>query len=100
MHTAPGNEKDVMRPSRAITLLVILFLVAASARSADQCAAPDTTADNPGGLRNIPRIGDDIDVDGVIDESAWEGALSMELDVETRPGENIEPPVRTEVLIP
>lgn len=38
----------------------------------------------------------EIEIDGVLDETAWEAALRLELTYETRPGENIEPPARTE----
>ncbi|MDH3588721.1 MAG: carbohydrate binding family 9 domain-containing protein, partial [Gammaproteobacteria bacterium] len=88
-----------MSLARPISLLLILFLCAASARGENTCTARDLPDENPGGLREIPRIGADIQVDGVIDESDWAGALTMELDVETRPGENIKPPVRTEVFL-
>ena len=38
-------------------------------------------------------------VDGVLDEPAWSQARVVELRYETRPGENVEPPVRTECLL-
>ncbi|MEN8164306.1 MAG: DUF5916 domain-containing protein [Acidobacteriota bacterium] len=47
----------------------------------------------------IPRIEGKITVDAVLDEAAWQHALVLELDVEVQPGENIDPPVRTEVLL-
>ena len=37
--------------------------------------------------------------DGVLDESVWSEAFTMTLDYEVRPGENIEPPVKTELLM-
>lgn len=40
--------------------------------------------------------GDEIVVDGHLDETAWAEALVFELNYETTPGENVEPPVRTE----
>ncbi len=46
----------------------------------------------------IPRASGEIAVDGVLDEGAWADALTLELAFETRPGENIDPPVRTEVF--
>ena len=36
-----------------------------------------------------------IEVDGKLDESAWESALQFDLEYEVRPGENTAPPVRT-----
>lgn len=37
-----------------------------------------------------------VQVDGVLDEAAWAGAPTFELAYETRPGENVPPPVRSE----
>jgi len=47
----------------------------------------------------ITRASSVIKVDGVLDEEAWDNVWSMELKYEVRPGENIPPPVQTEVLI-
>lgn len=47
----------------------------------------------------IPRAASPVKVDGVLDELAWEGAWSMDLAYEVRPGENVPPPVRTQVLV-
>jgi hypothetical protein len=44
-------------------------------------------------VSNVPRI------DGVLDESLWEKALRMPLEFEVSPGENVNPPVRTEVFM-
>lgn len=88
-----------MTLARLPGLLLIALLVAVSAHAEPSCNVPDHMPEDADGLRSIPRLPDGIRVDGVIDESAWNGALLMELDVETRPGENIRPPVRTEVLL-
>ena len=40
-----------------------------------------------------------IVIDGAVDEIAWKDALRLELNYEVRPGENVKPPVRTELLI-
>lgn len=49
----------------------------------------------------VPHLVDNtkIHVDGRLDEPFWGEALVMELGYEVRPGENIKPPVRTEVLM-
>ncbi|NIM49932.1 MAG: hypothetical protein GTN62_06560 [Gemmatimonadales bacterium] len=47
----------------------------------------------------VPKVFSQVRVDGVLDEDLWQQALVMELDYEVRPGENIPPPVRTEVLL-
>ena len=40
-----------------------------------------------------------VEIDAVLDEPLWAEALLMTLDYEVEPGENIPPPVKTEVLI-
>ena len=47
----------------------------------------------------VPRATSKVTIDGVIDEQAWQDALTLELDYEVRPSENMEPPVRTVAFI-
>ncbi len=47
----------------------------------------------------VPKVSSSIRIDGVLDEPMWSSALVLELNYEVRPGENIPPPVRTEVLL-
>jgi len=47
----------------------------------------------------VPRVDAPIKVDGRLDEPFWQSALTIPLDVEVTPGENIEPPARTDVLL-
>jgi hypothetical protein len=47
----------------------------------------------------IPRVDCDIKADGILDEPCWSQALVMQLEYEVRPGENIPPPVTTDVLL-
>lgn len=47
----------------------------------------------------VPTTESEIKVDAVLDEPAWQKALVLELNYEVRPGENVTPPVRTEVLL-
>jgi hypothetical protein len=47
----------------------------------------------------VPKTEFGITVDAVLDEGAWQDALVLELKYEVRPGENVTPPVRTEVLL-
>lgn len=42
---------------------------------------------------DIPRTDSKIEIDGVIDEAAWQEAVQVDIDIETRPGENIRAPV-------
>lgn len=44
---------------------------------------------------DLPHTTGTIVVDGVIDEAAWSEALRVDVDIETRPGENTPAPVKT-----
>jgi hypothetical protein len=46
----------------------------------------------------VPKVSARVSVDGVLDEVVWDEALMLELNYEVRPGENVPPPVRTEVF--
>ncbi len=52
-----------------------------------------------GKVADIPHSSAIIKIDGELDEAGWADARMLELAVETRPGENIEAPVRTEVFL-
>ena len=47
----------------------------------------------------VPRVNSHITADGVLNEQIWGEALRLSIDYEVRPGENIPPPVETEVLL-
>ncbi len=66
--------------------IITAAVLAASPAAAD--AAPDRY--------RLPRLDAKIQVDGRLDEAAWNEALILELGFETNPGENIAPPARTE----
>ncbi len=46
-----------------------------------------------------PRVEGDVIADGRLNEPVWDDALVLTLDYEVRPGENIPPPVDTEVYL-
>ncbi len=48
---------------------------------------------------NIPEVKSEIKADGLMDEAIWQKALKLNLKYEVNPGENIEPPVKTEVYL-
>lgn len=50
-------------------------------------------------IGNIPTTDQPIRIDGELVEPAWQDALRVTLDIETRPGENIAAPVETEALL-
>jgi hypothetical protein len=47
----------------------------------------------------IPQVTSKIKIDGVPGEKEWDGSLVLNLNYEVIPGENIEPPVKTEVFL-
>ncbi len=47
----------------------------------------------------IPQTEERIRIDGVLDDAPWQRARVLELNYEQEPGENIAPPVETEVLL-
>ena len=48
---------------------------------------------------DVPRLSSEINIDGSLDEAAWESALALELNYEVQPGENVPPPVRTVCMV-
>ena len=48
---------------------------------------------------SIPRTDSEITIDARLDESAWQKAARIDLQYETRPGENTPAPVETECLV-
>ncbi len=77
----------------AVALALALAAVALPAQDLEPTELAD---ERPTPSYSIPRVEVGPTVDGVMDEPAWEQALVFELDFETRPGENVPPPVRTE----
>jgi hypothetical protein len=59
---------------------------------------PLLAQDGPKPPHRVPRVTSQVRVDGELGEDVWRQALVLELNYEVRPGENIPPPVRTEVL--
>jgi len=48
---------------------------------------------------HVERATSEVTIDGTLEEQAWSDALAMDLNYEVRPGENIEPPVRTVCMV-
>ena len=92
-----GQAASAIRAVRGSTavgpalLLIILLTVpsGAGAQESNELKEP----------HSVPRATSEVTIDGVLDEQAWQDALSLELKYEVRPGENTEPPVRTVVFI-
>lgn len=80
---------------RTICLLVCALLLGALLLGSVPGLAAESGNEAPLTFQ-IPRIDQEIKIDGVLDEPAWQGALIVGLGFETRPGENVKPPVETE----
>jgi hypothetical protein len=74
-----------------ITVLMFLVITTLVVSAADSKKIP----------HKIPLMdaGAKIRVDGKLDENTWSAALKLTLDYEVHPGENIKPPVRTDVFL-
>lgn len=81
-----------MTPTSRILCLIVAALAATAAAARPPAELPSIP------LQRFERASGPIVVDGVLDEPAWQSAWSMELAWEVQPGENVPPPVRTEVL--
>jgi len=82
--------------SLSIFLASMVFPAPTSPRDSGSGNHGTGTAEDP---YIVPRTESEIRLDAVLDEEAWENALVLELKYEVRPGENVTPPVRTEVLL-
>ena len=82
--------------SLAVYLAFVPLLAPASGQDSGQGNHGSGTTEDP---YVVPKTESEIRVDAVLDEEAWEKALVLELKYEVRPGENVPPPVRTEVLL-
>ncbi len=81
-------------------ILFLFFIILSLNLTAQQNVLSEQEEDITEKLPHRVPINDmPINIDAVLDEVAWENALRMSLDYEVRPGENIAPPVETEVLI-
>ncbi|MCK4510728.1 carbohydrate binding family 9 domain-containing protein, partial [bacterium] len=49
--------------------------------------------------QRIPKIDNEIKIDGRLDEGVWDRALVMGVNNEVRPGDNVPAPVKTDMLI-
>ncbi|HNX49971.1 MAG TPA: DUF5916 domain-containing protein [Thermoanaerobaculaceae bacterium] len=83
-----------MNPTPRDLVLIVTLLGAASALARNQ-ARPA----GPMQASLVTRAASPIRVDGVLDELAWQKAWSMDLAYEVSPGENVPPPVRTQLLV-
>ncbi|MFH1865868.1 MAG: carbohydrate binding family 9 domain-containing protein [Candidatus Eisenbacteria bacterium] len=76
----------------AIAVLALSLVMRVPAAQADGERAVKTPD-------RIPKIANDVKIDGVLDEAVWERALVMGVNNEVRPGNNIPAPVETDMLL-
>jgi hypothetical protein len=86
----------VLSISLMVFLAFILFSFQIFARDKVDRNFGTGTVDDP---YIVTKAKSEIKVDAILDEEAWEKSLILELKYEVRPGENVTPPVRTEVLL-
>ncbi len=84
-----GCARGMSAAFACLILTVLAFPALAASKGSGTAADPYI----------VPRTDSRIIVDAMLDEAAWESALVLELNYEVSPGENIPPPVRTEVLL-
>jgi hypothetical protein len=82
--------------SLIISLALLLFSLQTFGRDKGDRNFGTGTADDP---YIVTKTKSEIKVDAILDEDAWEKSLILEMKYEVRPGENVTPPVRTEVLL-
>ncbi len=74
------------------SLLICIYPLLA----ANQTAAAGEVKKEP---YRVPRVTDQVRIDGILDDAVWQEALKFTLDYEIKPGYNITPPVKTEMLL-
>jgi hypothetical protein len=79
-----------------VCLAFVLLPATSSGQDSEQGNHGTGTVEDP---YLVPNTESEIQVDAVLDEEAWKKALVLEIKYEVRPGENVPPPVRTEVLL-
>lgn len=93
----------VMCSSAVVILLPLAVCLAFSGAWGDVAGLAQTQPPGTAGTAADPHIvpvtDDEIKIDASLDENAWANALVLELKYEVQPGENVPPPVRTEVLL-
>lgn len=77
--------------------VILIFLISASPLFSQSIASEESAAGKS--PHRVPKTTSKVKIDGILSEKTWEDALVLELDYEVEPGENIKPPVKTEVLL-
>jgi len=93
-------NEDMKKMRRNLRLIVVmLFLCLVFAGHGLLGSAGPGAPEGEKVPHRVPEINTKIRIDGVLDDEGWNNALKLELEYEYSPGENIKPPVRTEVFL-
>jgi hypothetical protein len=97
-------NRSARRATALLSCLLVFAFVKPIPGTAHQTQRMDNASRNRGtGTTEdpyiVPKTDSGIKVDAVLDEDVWEEALILSHFVEVRPGENVTPPVKTEVLL-
>ena len=87
-------------PDNSASRSALAAAVAAAAVAAVLFAAPPPgAAKHTDGNHEVPKTTLSVRIDGVLDDAAWQNALTLQLPYETSPQENVPAPARTELLM-
>jgi len=86
-----------MQKVRMIFVSIISFLIL-TGNSFSTPSNQDSTGTKKIPYR-VPRVESSINVDGHLDDALWTKAVSIDANIEVRPGENIPAPVKTKALL-
>lgn len=89
-------KKHITHNITAALVFLLLTTMGSAGTSPANANIGDGTRENP---YSVPKTLQVANIDGVLDEAVWEGALELELSYEVEPGENIAPPERTRCLL-
>lgn len=79
---------------------LVLFVIITSFLSVSLVSAQDIQeTEIVNNYHDIPKTSENININASLDDPAWDSALKLTLDYEVNPGENIVPPVETEVYL-
>ena len=87
-----------MRPLLRLAA-VALFAAAFAASAGAQAPPPHERTPVPPATFQVSRASSTIEVDGVLDEPAWASATVIPILYEWTPGDNVDPPVKTDCLV-
>lgn len=98
MEWYPMEEFMPAKLIRTVFMFPAIIIFSAASASADDGRRDGTDGDRAAPYM-VPKAEVSIRVDGVLDDEAWNGALVLDLKLETSPGENTPAPVETKAYV-